>query len=162
MLRCTRVLAQSSVVSLPQPHLLGTKALFTTHSLSFAPLFLSLSHTHIRTCTQTHRGLFGEQVDLVTCDLSLSLTHMLTKASTTTSSTRLWCDTRCCLLSLLNFQRLSFLTRRQVSTTRGKQEDRIFFIYRVFCRSPSLDKWVQLVLLCLYSGFYLVPVAGWE
>lgn len=124
MLHCTRVLAQSSVVSLPQPHLLGTKALFTTRSLSFAPLFLSLSHTHTHmhahTCTQTHRGLFGEQVDLVTCDLSLSLTHMLTKASTTTSSTRLWCDTRCCLLSLLNFQRLSFLTRRQVSTTRGK------------------------------------------
>lgn len=123
MLRCTRVLAQSSVVSLPQPHLLGTKALFTTHSLSFAPLFLSLSHTHARTHTCTDPfGLFGEQVDLVTCDLSLSLTHMLTKASTTTSSTRLWCDTRCCLLSLLNFQRLSFLTRRQVSTTRGENK----------------------------------------
>lgn len=157
MLRCTRVLAQScpclSLTSWGQ-------RLFSPHTLSLSLLFFCLSLTHIRTCTQTHRGLFGEQVDLVTCDLSLSLTHMLTKASTTTSSTRLWCDTRCCLLSLLNFQRLSFLTRRQVSTTRGKQEDRISFIYRVFCRSPSLDKWVQLVLLCLYSGFYLVPVAG--
>lgn len=117
----------SSVVSrvLASVSPLGDKGSFHhTLSLSFAPLFLSLSHTHTHmhahTCTQTHRGLFGEQVDLVTCDLSLSLTHMLTKASTTTSSTRLWCDTRCCLLSLLNFQRLSFLTRRQVSTTRGK------------------------------------------
>lgn len=132
MLRCTRVLAQScpclSLTSWGQ-------RLFSPHTLSLSLLFFCLSLTHIRTCTQTHRGLFGEQVDLVTCDLSLSLTHMLTKASTTTSSTRLWCDTRCCLLSLLNFQRLSFLTRRQVSTTRGKQEDRIFFIYRVFCRS---------------------------
>lgn len=60
-------ISQTPIVSLPQPHLSGTKGLFTAHVLYLSGF---VTHTHI---TPSHKGVFGEQVDLVT---SLAFSHI--------------------------------------------------------------------------------------
>lgn len=66
-------ISQTPIVSLPQPHLSVTKGLFTAHVLYLSGF---VTHTHI---TPSHKGVFGEQVDLVT---SLAFSHIHATVST--------------------------------------------------------------------------------